>query len=110
VDRNYPDPPGPARTPLEALRREVIFSINETDKHVDELQRQVVALEEIAAVRWPRSIVVRARLRRDLRRSVEHIQGATFADRRVNTIGSGWLDREEQLPEGDDEHGGRHRR
>jgi hypothetical protein len=101
---NYP--PG---SQLDALQRELGRSITETDNHLDELLRQVVALEELAASRWPRSIVVRARLRRELRRSVEHIDGDDFASKRVNTLASGWLERP-QAPADDDDHGGRHRR
>jgi hypothetical protein len=57
---------------------------------IDDLQRQVLALEEVVAARWPRSILVRARLRRDLRASVKHSEGSGFAVRRFNAIGTGW--------------------
>lgn len=75
-----------------AWRREVNFSINETDWYAGELLRQVVALEEIVFARWPRSALLRRRLRRELRASVRHIDGRTFADRRRETLATGWLD------------------
>lgn len=72
------------------LRREVMRDSLMTDQLAGELLRQVIALEEIVAARWPRSIGVRRRLARELRRSVARIEGRTFAEKRVNTIGSGW--------------------
>jgi hypothetical protein len=61
---------------------------------IDDLQRQVLELEEVLAARWPRSILVRHRLRRDLRASVKHSEGDGFAVRRFNAIGTGWLTRD----------------
>lgn len=78
---------------LERFRRETIFSITQTDEFATELLLQVLAIEEVYAARWPRRILVRARLGRELRRSVAHIDGATFAEKRINTISSGWLER-----------------
>jgi hypothetical protein len=77
----------------EDLRRDVGRDSSMTDQLAEELLLQIVALEEIVAASWPRSILVRARLRRDLRRSVAHVQGRTFTDRRINTLGTGWLER-----------------
>jgi hypothetical protein len=58
---------------------------------IDELQWQVMALEEILAARWPRSVLVKYRLRRDIRASVRHSEGDGFGARRFNSIGTGWL-------------------
>ena len=76
---------------LDALRREVIFSVTETDNYASERLRQVAEVEALIVARWPRSIVVRWRLARELRASVRHIDGRTFAEKRINTIGSGWM-------------------
>jgi hypothetical protein len=78
---------------LDALRRELVVTVTETDSYADELLRQVVALEELAMIPWPRSILARRRYRRELRRSVAHIEGTTFAEKRINSIGTGWLGR-----------------
>lgn len=82
------------RADLTALKFDIIRGETATDGFAEELQLQVVALEECLYARWPRSILVRARLRRDLRASVRHIaEGDGFTGRRVNTIGSGWITR-----------------
>lgn len=78
---------------LAALRREVNDSITATDEFASELLHQVAALEEIVAARWPRSVLVRARLRRGLRASVRHIDGDDFTSKRVNSLASGWMSR-----------------
>jgi hypothetical protein len=78
---------------LDALRRELIHTIVLTDDYADELLRQVVAIEAVIAARWPRSVVVRWRLARELRRSVRHIDGDDFTSRRLNTIATGWMER-----------------
>lgn len=54
---------------------------------------QVVALEELAAARWPRRIIARRRLRADLRASIRHAEGDTFEDRRISALDGGWLER-----------------
>ena len=78
---------------LVDLQRDVHAESAMTDHLAAELQLQIVALEEIVAARWPRSVILRRRLRRDLRASVKHIQGATWTDRRIEALGSGWLER-----------------
>jgi hypothetical protein len=78
---------------LDALRHEVNDSITATDEFASELTRQVIALEELVAARWPRSVLVRARLRRDLRASVRHPDGSDFTERRINSLASGWMGR-----------------
>ena len=77
----------------EQFRRDVYQESAMTDQLAEELLLQIVMLEEILAARWPRRILVRARLRRDLRASVRHVEGSTFADRRINALGTGWLER-----------------
>ena len=57
---------------------------------LDELTWRVMALEEILAARWPRSILVRRRLARDIRASVAEIDGDDFTAKRSNAIGTGW--------------------
>lgn len=91
---NYPRPPWwrlATRAEVDELHRAVIADNTMTDQLAGQLERRVIALEEIVAARWPRRIVVRRRLRRDLRRSVAHVQGATFTERRIEAIGSGWI-------------------
>lgn len=78
---------------LVDLRRDVRRDSAMTDQLAEVLELQVVALEEIVAARWPRSMVLRARLRRDLRASVAHAQGRTWTDRRINALSTGWLER-----------------
>lgn len=79
------------RAALDDLERETSKNLTWTDNYASELLCQVVALEEILAARWPRSILVRARWRRDVRASVRLIGGDSFTTRRLNTIGTGWL-------------------
>lgn len=73
------------------FRRDVIWSIGQSDAYAGEMLHQIVALEAIVVARWPRSVLLRRQLRRELRRSVAHIEGRTFAEKRLETIGTGWL-------------------
>lgn len=74
-------------TPAELGR-----SITQTDDFAEETMLQVLAIEEVFAARWPRSMALRWRLGRELRRSVAHVQhGTTFAEKRLETIGTGWM-------------------
>ena len=77
----------------EQFRRDVYQESAMTDELAEELLIQIVMIEEVVAARWPRRILVRARLRRDLRASVRHVEGRSFTDRRINTLGTGWLER-----------------
>jgi hypothetical protein len=90
--------PGPGE--LAALRAEVAKigtelgqTIMHTDETESELLLQVVALEEILFARWPRSVLLRARWRRDVRASVRDAPGRGFAERRLEALGSGWITR-----------------
>ena len=59
------------------------------------LEERISALEEIEAARWPRRILVRRRLARDLRASVAGYgwTGGDWAERRAQAIGDGWGER-----------------
>ncbi len=80
---------------MEQWRLDINHGADLADENTDGIWLQVLALEEFVAARWPRRLLVRWRLARDLRRSVAHIDGDTWAERRVNTISSGWLERRE---------------
>jgi hypothetical protein len=83
-----PAPP----TSVAALAREVGQIMDWTDRAAGETDLRVLALEEIIAARWPRSVLLRRRLRRDLRASVRHtVHGHGFRERRVESLASGWL-------------------
>ena len=75
-------------------RRDVIRESTMTDELAEELLLQIVALEEIVAARWPRSMILPGPgCGRILRASIRHVDGRTFADRRINALGTGWLER-----------------
>jgi len=78
---------------LGQVRRDLRRDSAMTDELAGVLELRVTALEELLYTRWPRSIGVKRRLRRDLRRSVAHVQGGTFAERRLETVGTGWIER-----------------
>ena len=79
------------RAAVDQLRRDVIHAELVEDDFAEISELRITALEEIVAARWPRSIVVRRRLARDIRASVAHVQGETFTDRRGETITTGWV-------------------
>lgn len=80
------------RRDFEKFRRDAILGEDMGDEFAEITDHRVTALEEILAARWPRSILVRRRLARDIRASVAHVQGATFAERRTEAIGTGWIE------------------
>jgi hypothetical protein len=93
-----PMPGRHAKRRFRRLRREVDLlrhgtaRAHEVDDEFAEISElRITALEEILFARWPRSIAVRRRLRRDLRASVAHVQGDTFTDRRFETVSTGWV-------------------
>jgi hypothetical protein len=69
--------------------RSLRIDVNEEAEHIrreaEQLELRVIAIEEAFAARWPRSIVVRARLGRQLRASVRDMQGDSFTERRADT-------------------------
>ena len=78
---------------LEQLRREVITDSLLTDQFAEGLERRLAALEEITAARWPRRILVRRRLARDLRASVAGYREIDdFGSRRIQAISDGWIE------------------
>jgi hypothetical protein len=76
---------------VDQLRRDVIIAdiVDEDFAEINELR--ITALEEVLYTPWPQRILVRRRLRRDLRASVAHVQGVAFTDRRAETISTGWV-------------------
>ena len=81
------------RRDLDELRREAHADSLMTDQLAEILELRVTALEELLYARWPRSVAVRRRLRRDLRESVTSYRwmGPDFESRRIQAIGDGWL-------------------
>ncbi len=81
------------RDEFERLRREMIAESVQVDQFAEISELRITALEEIVFARWPRSILVRRRLRRDLRQSVRHYgwAGPDFESRRIQAIGDGWI-------------------
>jgi hypothetical protein len=79
------------RREVRQLAADTDQAISSTDDFAEITELRVTALEEILYTRWPRSIAIRRRLRRDLRASVAHVQGDTFTDRRGETISTGWV-------------------
>ena len=76
----------------EQFRRDVFTESAMKDELAEELLLQIIDLEEVIAARWPRSDPP-GTLAKDLRASVPHVQGPTFTDRRIETLGTGWLGR-----------------
>jgi hypothetical protein len=79
---------------LAALGDQVIESDLMTDEFLTWLTLRVIALEEVAAARWPRRLLVAARLGRLLRRSVRDIEDGPdltgFRLRRVEDAATAW--------------------
>ena len=69
-----------------------------TDSLAGHLEERVAALEEITAARWPRRLVLRARYGRQLRASIRHFPGATFADRRAAAASADWIAQDRRTP------------
>ena len=79
------------RHDLAALQREAGLTELQTDEYTSDLLHQVVAIEELLFAPWWRRPAVRRRWRRDVAASIRHIDGQDFIERRLNTIGTGWL-------------------
>jgi len=77
---------------LTAIRRELRDTDEATGIMLDDLMFRLIALEEIVAARWPRSVLVRRRLAKAIRASVAEIGGSDFTGKRLNSVGSGWRD------------------
>ena len=81
------------RRDVDQLRREMYADSLMAGQLAEVLELRVTALEELLFVRWPGSVGVRRRLRRDLRESVRPYRwmGPRFTARRFESIGDGWL-------------------
>ena len=81
------------REEMERLLRGLIADSRMSDEQAEITELRVTALEEIVAARWPRSVLVRRRLAKDLRESVAGYgwAGDDFASRRIQAIGDGWI-------------------
>jgi hypothetical protein len=90
VNGTIPQPPPGGD--LLTLQRQLIGELNFTDAADGMLERRIARLEEIEASRWPRRILVRRRLRQDLRASVAAYDWAApdWPGRRAQAIGDGW--------------------
>ena len=66
------------------------FSIDFTDRTIEGLERRISDLEEIVAAGWPRGMILRRRLRRELRASVARLGDLPdFRTRRSEAFGLG---------------------
>ena len=79
---------------LEELRRGIGADSRMTDALMEITELRVLAIEAVLAARWPRSVLLRWRLARDLRASVRGYGpdvGTDFATRRSQAVGDGWV-------------------
>ena len=79
---------------VEQLRRDLNFKTQWDDDQDEITELRITALEELLAARWPRSVLLRRRLARDLRASVRDYgpdAGEDFTSRRTQAIGDGWI-------------------
>ena len=76
------------RFDAERFARETNYSVETTDAAAGALEDRVSALEEIIAARWPRRILLRRRLARQLRASAAAFAwaGETFRARRAEAM------------------------
>jgi hypothetical protein len=74
------------------FRRDAIRESLDNDFMMGMLEDRITALEEVAAARWPRRILLAARLSRALRASVAPYRwaGPAFACWRAEAAGSDW--------------------
>lgn len=78
-------------TTFPELRAQVHEESGMTDSLMDALELRIGALEEVVAARGLRGVRARVRLGRQLRRSVEHFDGDTFAEKRMEAAGADWV-------------------
>jgi hypothetical protein len=76
----------------EKFARQTAWAIEYGDAVAEVTERRVIRLEEIVAARWPRSMVLRWRLRREIRASVAtwdpaYIPRDNFYARRLESAG-----------------------
>lgn len=74
-----------SRLTLRQLASDTNWSIDFTDRAAEMLEYRITDLEAIVAARWPRSVLVRYRLARQLRASVRGYRrvGPGFRSRRI---------------------------
>jgi hypothetical protein len=90
-----PGGPGtPAPFDVRRFARGAIGDSLLTDSLMAALELRIIALEEVAAARWPRRLLLAARLGRSLRRSVTGYRwaGPGFEGRRIEAAGDEWLE------------------
>lgn len=85
------------RRDLDALDRRAGFELTSTDDITSELLLQVVMIEEALAAPWWRRRAALRRWRADIAASIRDVGGQGFIQRRMETIGTGWLSRERML-------------
>ena len=82
----------PREGSLSAIWREIDRDSVTTDQLVSHLESRVVALEEVMAARWPRRLLLRWRMGRELRSSVagyDWVAGG-FRGRRTQFVSDTW--------------------
>lgn len=72
----------------EQFARDAVWSEYVTEEKLSHLEARIIALEEIAAARWPRRLVLLARLGRELRRKTARYAyaGPSFGARRDEQV------------------------
>ncbi len=83
-------PPGFVRAVLDDARY--------TDSLMDALEARLVALEEVAAGRGVRRLVLAWRLGRALRASIRPFAGRSFGERRCEAVTTEWLAAQSDRP------------
>lgn len=82
--------------------RAVLDNARYTDSLMDVLEARLMALEEVAAARWPHRLILASRLRRSLLASVRPFTGRSFAQRRREAVSAQWLSAEPATPRDED--------
>lgn len=97
MNDTIPQPPAGGTPPFDVRQfaRGAFAESLLTDSLLEMLELRIIALEEVAAARWPRRLLLASRLRRSLRRSVAPYgwAGPDFAGRRIEAAGNDWLSR-----------------
>jgi hypothetical protein len=78
--------------------RAVLDDASYTDSLMDALEARLVALEEVAAGRGVRRLVLAWRLRGALRASIRPFAGRSFAERRCEAVTAEWLAAQSDRP------------
>ena len=88
-----PQPPSPGDDALSlaGLHAQLAGQMADSDSMAWALEQRVLAIEEAAAARWPRRMLLASRLGRSLRASVRTLDGESFADRRTEAASLEWL-------------------